>query len=609
MKQSTTGRHGSRHSALLVVLLLFCGSEQIVARPARDQLATSSNASARGLKLSSEGQTWLHAAINAGSSPDLRWPDFSDYAGHVKKFYDLNGDSFWWVDGMEPTPQARQVIALMLQADQKGLSADDYDGSRWNDRLAKLKPATRQPTEADAVKFDLALTVCAMRYISDLHMGKVNPKHFDFALDDESRKYDLAEFLKEHVVDAGDVAGVLTQVEPSYPGYRRTIQALQTYMELAKKDDGEQLPLVKKSVAPGDSYPGVPRLTRLLRLVGDLPASANVPADGAVYQGPLVDAVKSFQRRLGRDPDGRIGAQTLADLNVPLSRRVRQMQLTLERWRWLPDSYQRAPIVVNIPEFRLRAYNKDFNIGVTMNVVVGKAYGHDTPVFSDTMEYVVFRPYWEVPYSITRAELIPHIMRDPDYLAKKDFEIVDSKQNVVSSGTVTSEVLSELRAGKLFIRQKPGPMNSLGLAKFLFPNSYNVYMHDTPATELFSKSRRDFSHGCIRLERPADLAAWVLRDNPGWTPDRIRAAMNGSTTQQVNLAHPIPVLGIPGSRMSMACACMWRLWRATPVCVLRVRRNSLLHGVRYPQMTSISPPASLRDAVKSWSRSKTWGSK
>jgi murein L,D-transpeptidase YcbB/YkuD len=177
-----------------------------------------------------------------------------------------------------------------------------------------------------------------------------------------------------------------------------------------------------------------------------------------------------------------------------------------------------------------------------MNVVVGKAYGHDTPVFSDTMEYVIFRPYWEVPYSIIRGEMIPHVERDPDYLAKKDLEVVDSRQNVVTAGTVTPEVLSQLRAGKLFIRQKPGPKNALGLAKFIFPNSYNVYMHDTPATEFFAKSRRDFSHGCIRLERPADLAAWVLRDNPGWTPERIHAAMNGTTTQQVNLAHPIPVL-------------------------------------------------------------------
>ena len=224
------------------------------------------------------------------------------------------------------------------------------------------------------------------------------------------------------------------------------------------------------------------------------------------------------------------------------------MQLTLERWRWMPDSYQKAPIVVNIPEFRLRAYDKDFNIGITMNVVVGKAYDHHhTPVFSDTMEYVIFRPYWEVPYSITKAETIPHIVRDPDYLAKNGFEIVDRGQNIVSMGKVSPEVLAQLRTGKLFVRQRPGPKNALGLVKFVFPNSYNVYMHDTPSTELFAKSRRDFSHGCIRLEKPAELAAWVLRDNPGWDPQRIRAAMNGTKTQQVNLARPVPVLIVYGT--------------------------------------------------------------
>jgi murein L,D-transpeptidase YcbB/YkuD len=502
---------------------------------------------AQAQPLSSAGQAWLRTAISTGNLPDLRWPDFSDYRKHVQKFYDFNGDSLWWVKGMEPTAQARQVIAVMLQADQKGLSADDYDGPLWNNRLATLKPATRQPTEADALKFDLALTVCIMRYISDLHIGKVNPKHFAFALDEESRKYDLAEFLKDHVTGAGDVPGVLAQVEPPYPGYRRTMQALRTYVQLAAKDDGEQLPPTKKPIVSGDAYPGVPRLTRLLKLVGDLPTEANVPADPSsatppIYQGALVDAVKNFQRRHGRDPNGRIDAQTLADLNVPLSRRVQQMQWTLERWRWLPDSYSKSPVIANIPEFRLRAYDKDFNIAVTMNVVVGKSYGHNTPVFSDTMKYVVFRPYWEVPYSITRAELIPHILREPDYLAKKGFEVVDSRQTVVAAGTVSADVLAQLRAGKLFVRQMPGPKNALGLVKFLFPNSYNVYMHDTPAPEFFAKSRRDFSHGCIRLERPADLAAWVLRDNPGWNPERIRAAMSGTQTQQVNLANPIPVL-------------------------------------------------------------------
>jgi murein L,D-transpeptidase YcbB/YkuD len=519
---------GSVLSATLLPIALLCGS--------------GVTSSARAAELSSDGQAWLRTAISAGNLPDLRWPDFSDYSKHVQKFYEFNGYSLWWVKGMEPTAQARRAIAVMLDAGQKGLFPDDYDGNRWSARFASLKPVAQQPMEADALKFDLELTVCMMRYVSDLHIGKVNPKHFAFALDEESRKYDLAEFLKEHVVNGDDVDAALAQIEPPYPGYRRTLEALQTYTALVSKDDGKQLPPTKKPIVPGDAYPGVPRLTRLLMLVGDLPADASVPGDPPVYEGALVDAVKNFQRLHGRDPNGRIDAQTLADLNVPLSQRVQQMRLTLERWRWLPDSYSNAPIIANIPEFRLRAYDKDFNIAVTMNVVVGKSHGHNTPVFTETMRYVVFRPYWEVPFSITRSEMVPHILRDPDYLAKNGLEVVDSRQTVVAAGTVSSDVLSQLRAGKLFVRQKPGPKNSLGLVKFLFPNSYNVYMHDTPAHELFAKSRRDFSHGCIRLERPADLAAWVLRDNPGWNAERIRAAMNGETTQQVNLLHPIPVL-------------------------------------------------------------------
>lgn len=533
--KTSPGRKFALGVVFVVTLLLLA----VRADSAKHRTATPSNTP---VQIGPTGKVFLDAALDSGTLSDLRWPDFSDYSKHVRKFYGLHEGGLPWLRGMQPTPQAREVIALLLRAEEKGLSAEDYDGPRWNARLVRLRPAVEQPTEVDAIKFDLTLTICVMRYISDLHIGRVNPKHFDFGLDEESKKYDLAEFLKDHVVDAGDVDDALAQVEPSYPGYRRTIQALKTYAELAKRDNGEQLPFTKKAIVPGDTYPGVPRLSLLLQELGDLLPGANVQA-GTVYQGTLVEAVKSFQSRMGRDPTGRIDSQTLADLNVPLSRRVRQMELTLERWRWLPDSYQKAPIVANIPEFRLRAYNKDFKIGVTMNAVVGKAYGgHDTPVFSEMMEYVVFRPYWDVPYSITRAEMIPHIVRDPDYLAKKGFEVVDSKQNVVSSGRVPADMLGELRAGKLFIRQRPGPKNSLGLVKFVFPNRHNVYMHDTPATELFSRSRRDFSHGCIRLEKPADLATWVLRDNPGWNRERVLAAMSGEESQRVNLAHPIPVL-------------------------------------------------------------------
>jgi murein L,D-transpeptidase YcbB/YkuD len=510
---------------LMVLLALLCSSGR-----------------AQAPESGSEGQTLLRTTISDGRLPDLHWPDFSDYRQHVGKFYQQNGDSLWWVKGTEPTRQAMQMIALLSAAGQKGLSPDDYDASQWSERLAKLKPLSQSPAGTDAAKFDLALTVCAMRYISDLHIGRVNPKRLAFALDDESKKYDLAEFLKDNIVNADDVSAALVQVEPPYPGYRRTMQALQTYTELAKKDDGEQLPAVKKAVKPGEAYPGAARLTRFLRLVGDLPPDAKLP-DPSVYDGALVDAVKSFQGRHGLDANGRIDAQTVAELNVPLSRRVQQMQWTLERWRWLPGSYEKAPIVANIPEFRLRAYDKDFNIEVTMKVVVGKSYnGHNTPVFSENMQYVEFRPYWNVPYSITRSEMIPQILKDPGYLTKKGLEVVDNRQKVVTAGEVSPEVLDQLRAGKLFVRQTPGPKNALGLVAFMFPNSYAVYMHDTPAPELFSQSRRDFSHGCIRLEKPADMAAWVLRNNPGWTPERIHAAMTTGGNQRVNLAQPIPVL-------------------------------------------------------------------
>lgn len=541
MKQSRVPK-GVALVLLLVAMALLSGHAIGSARRARTQAETPAKSAAPPQTLSPEGQAALLAAIDAGNLAELRWPDFSDYSKLVKEFYGAYGNALPWVRGMEPTAQAQQAITLLMNAGQKGLSAEDYDALRWGDRLAKFKAGAPQASEADAVHFDLALTVSVMRYVSDLHIGRVNPKHFDFDLDVQAKKYDLPEFLKQNVVDASDVAVALAQVEPQYPGYRRTIQALNVYLELAGKDDGEQLPAVTKAIAPGDVYPGVPRLIRLLTLVGDLPAGASVVADGNVYQGALVDAVKNFQRRHGRDPDGRIDARTLADLNVPLSRQVRQMQLTLERWRWLPLEYGKSPIIANIPEFRLRAYDQNFKIALSMNVVVGKAFDHNTPVFSNTMQYVVFRPYWSVPYSIARAEFFPRIVKDPDYLNKKGFEVVDSRQDVVGSGTVTGDELEQLRAGKLFVRQKPGPKNSLGLVKFIFPNNYNIYMHDTPEQELFSKSRRDFSHGCIRLERPADVAVWVLRDNPGWNTDHVRAAMNGTATQQVNLAHPIPVL-------------------------------------------------------------------
>jgi murein L,D-transpeptidase YcbB/YkuD len=498
--------------------------------------------------LGDSAQTHLRSLIESGYLPELRWPNFQTYRDDVARFYQSYGYELPWISAMQPTRQARETITILQNAGEKGLSADDYDGPRWGERIEKLEPLNRHASEDDSMKFDLALTISMMRYISDLHTGRVDPRIFGIQANISRRKYDLAKFLADNVVRSPDVAASLAPVEPTYPGYHRTLEALNKYRQLASEpDSGQPLPTVKKAVAPGGTYAGVPQLARFLHLVGDLPESEQISPDTTVYEGPLVEAVKRFQERHGLDPDGRIGAHTIRELNVPLAQRVRQIQLTLERWRWLPSEYGQQPIVVNIPEFRLRAYDKDFRAAVTMKVVVGKAYDHNTPVFMSELTSVIFRPYWDVPYSIVRAEIVPALKRDPSYLQNEDMELLDARRHVLANQAVTDAILVELRAGTVFIRQRPGPNNSLGLIKFEFPNQYNVYMHDTPARLLFSKSKRDFSHGCIRLQDPVALAGWVLRDNPGWDEQRILAAMDGSDDHEVKLAHPIPVLIVYGT--------------------------------------------------------------
>ena len=322
--------------------------------------------------------------------------------------------------------------------------------------------------------------------------------------------------------------------------YRRTLSALEQYRVLASEDDGAILPTTKKPVEPGQHYAGVPRLIRLLARIGDLPTGSR-PGDSDLYEGALVIAVKRFQNRHGLEPDGRIGKATLAELNTPLSFRVRQLELALERWRGLTyDSSLRA-IVLNLPEFRLRAFDPGHQPALEMKIVIGQARKLETPLLSSELETVIFRPYWNVPISIQRKELLPNIKRDPSYISKNDFELVTPKGAVVSEDAVSDTMLSQLRSGTLRLRQRRGPKNSLGLIKFVFPNEYDVYMHDTPAQSLFSRARRDFSHGCIRLERAEDLAEWVLRAEGGWTRDRITAAMQSSESVTVKLKLAIPL--------------------------------------------------------------------
>jgi len=487
----------------------------------------------------------IQSLVAAGSLDGMRWPNFSDYRIWLQKLYEPAEYAPAWLKNNEPSSQALAMISRFNSAVQNGLEPEDYDASRWDGRLQALKSSNGDPAG-----YDVALSVCAMRYISDLHIGRINPRHLSFGLDVDHKKYDLAHFVREQLLTATDVPAVLYSVEPPFPGYRRTEQALATYLKIMRDDDGEKLPIPKKPIEPGQTYAGVPRLTRLLRLVGDLPSNAD-PNGSDVYDSSLADAVKHFQRRHGLETDGRLGPATVKELNVPLTQRVRQLQLTLERWRWLPSEFSAPPIIVNVPDFRLRALDGSNKVSFDMRVVVGKALRTQTPVFSRDMQFVVLRPFWNVPPSILRGEIIPAIRRDRDYIAKKNYEVIRMDGKIVTSGAISNEVLAQLQAGKLAVRQRPGTSNALGLIKLMFPNDYNVYLHSTPAPELFARTRRDFSHGCIRVEKPAELAAWALRNNPGWTLERIQEGMDhGPDNVTVNLTQRVPVFIVYGTALA-----------------------------------------------------------
>jgi len=483
----------------------------------------------------------LCGLAESGRLAGLRWPDFSDLRAQVLDFYKEREYLPAWTHSGNPTPQAFAVIDILNGAGRKGLNAEDYDSPRWTARLGQLHESGNS-RESRLAEFDVALTVSLSRYVSDIHFGRANPGLFHSRLDPQHEQFDLPGLLRQ-LTNAPDVAAVLEKIEPPFEGYWRTVKALQVYRELARDDVHLPLPLTAKPVEPGSSYDGVHALTRLLRRLGDLPA--NAPASD-IYDGALVEAVKRFQQRHGLAVDGRIGRATLAQLNTPLSHRVRQLEFTLERWRWVPHSFAHPPIIVNIPEFKLRALDRSYKTELAMKVVVGKAYRNPTPVFGADMIDVIFRPYWNVPLSIQRAELVPKIERDRSYLASNDYEIVTPEERVTLNASTGAPVddatLAQIRSGRLRIRQIPGPNNALGMIKFLFPNEYDVYMHATPATELFSRIRRDFSHGCIRAEKPEQLADWVLRDQPEWTPARIAQTTSGTQTVQVKLSAQIPVL-------------------------------------------------------------------
>jgi len=489
----------------------------------------------------------LSTIVASSQLEDLRWPDFTDYRVHLNNFYRPFGYKPAWIRESKPTTQATELIAILKDADREGLVAEDYDASRWADRVMRLKSPH---DDADEARFDAALTVCIMRYISDVHIGRINPENLGFEFDVSHKKLDLPHFVRERLVNGSDLRSELAAVEPPFRSYQRLRVALLHYMELEKHGDGEKV-LDVGGVSPGGNYAGVAGLTNRLRLLGDLSDNVTIPPDLQIYEGPLVDAVKNFQERVGLRPTGELDYKTVVEMNVPLSVRIEQMQLGLERYRWLPYHFKQPPVVINVPEFRLYGFKAGGEVDITMRVNVGEDYNHQTPMFEGNIQYMIFRPYWTPTPNILKKEIIPNFEKNPS-LEGSGLELVSANGKVINSGNVTPAMLQQVRTGKLTVRQPPGPENGMGLVKFMFPNEHDVYIHDTPASlDMFSEAaegeegelKRVASHGCIHVQEPAKLAAWLLRKTPGWNLDRVNQAMHeGRDNVRVNLAPTIPVL-------------------------------------------------------------------
>ena len=263
------------------------------------------------------------------------------------------------------------------------------------------------------------------------------------------------------------------------------------------------------------------------------------------YTGTIAAGVARFQARHGLTEDGVLGAQTIAALGVPLAARVTQIELALERMRWLPAFDGGRAIAINVPSFQLWAFADARDTGratLSMPVIVGKAVQHETPIFIGEMRAVEFSPYWNVPRNILRHETLPRLARDPGYLQREDMELVGTRGDGRVLTQVDAASLEALRAGELRVRQRPGAKNALGEVKFVLPNTMEIYLHGTPARELFERTRRDFSHGCIRVRDPAALAAFVLQEKAEWSAEAIAAAMASGRNRTVPLDAPIPVV-------------------------------------------------------------------
>ena len=496
--------------------------------------------------LSAEVSKLLKKQIKAGETPpNLTVGETPINASELlPTFYVKQNYKPAWSDNNGLLPQAEVLINIIRDADREGLKPNDYHFSQLETALRGIRQDKvvsypnyqsddNSPNPRDLANIDLLLTDAFILYGSHLLHGRLNPKTVDAAWLIEDQEQDLIEVLRT-ALSSNKVEETLKNLIPRHPSYTRLAQALIKYREIADKGGWPTLSHGPK-MEKGEHSERVTVLRKRLAITGDL--NEELTNDSELFDDSLEQALRNFQRRHGLRTDGIVGESTLAALNVPVEKRIAQIELNMERLRWLPQNLGSRYILVNVANFELYVTENNKTI-MSMRVIVGKPYWN-TPVFTAKMTYLVLNPHWNIPQTIFAEEKLPKIKKDPEYFSKDNIKVLSSwspNAEVIDASTIDWSKVTEQNF-RFRLRQEPGPGNPLGRIKFMFPNAYHVYLHDTSQKSLFNKTERNLSHGCIRIEKPYELGAYVLGSDPG----RIRAMISKGLTKNVGLPEPIPV--------------------------------------------------------------------
>lgn len=483
-----------------------------------------------------QGQLIEHLEMGPGTTLNLHahGKSAAEIDEIITEIYHANGMQPYWIEDGRPDQRAADILAVLEEAPLHGLEPARY----FVDKIQKYWDSK---DTVGLVRLDILLTMGMLLYLADQREGRIEPREIDPKLFASARDVEMDfQTLKKMALEAPDMKAFLEQQAPPFPQYAELQTVLAEYREFAAKGGWSPIP-PGETLKPGMEDQRVKLIRKRMAVTGEL-SSENM--DSAIFDSELEAAVKQFQERHHLKADGTVGEQTLAAMNIPVTARIEQIILNMERYRWLNRSLARNRLVaVNIASFRALAGKPD-KFDLIMPVIVGKQY-HKTPVFSDTIKYVVINPYWNLTTNIARNETLPKLKKDPHYLEKHNMRIFqgwEADAPELDATTIDWSKISKKDMGRYRIRQDPGPNNALGTLKIVFPNKYNVYLHDTPAHGLFEKDQRAFSHGCVRLSQPVEMAAWVLGgEEKGWSPARIKEIIATGKRQVVVPDEPAAV--------------------------------------------------------------------